>query len=219
MSDLFPCLAILISLTAAPAPAARDEAADPEQLSQDLIKNVDGWIGQINTKLQSDKPVGSEDFDSFFNDSFFSGSDDPIRDIELVQKKINSKLGEKQKNFDASYGKWVSDKMSAADLSPEVVSDDKHITVNLKNQQGQSGSMKVKVDGKRIKISYLRKEKRQKTNPDGSLSPSSFMKRNQRIMAVPAGADPDRYKVRSSKSSVSVIFDRTKGGKHTEASK
>jgi len=219
MSNLFFRAAFLISLTAATAAAATDAGPDPEQLSQDLIKNVDSWIGRINTKLQSDKPVGSEDFDSFFDDSFFSGSDDPIRDIELVQKKINSKLGKKQKNFDASYGKWVSDKMSAADLSPELISDDEHITVNLKNPQPESGSMKVKVDGKRIKINYSREEKRQKAGPDGGLSSSSFTKRYQRIMAVPKGANPDKYQVRASKGLLSIIFDRTKGGKHTEASK
>ncbi len=212
---------VFLFLSAAvPAPAAQEQDTDSEQLSQDLIKNIDGWIGQINTKLQSDKPVVSEDFDSFFNDSFFSDSEDPIRDIELAQKKIDAKLGAKQKNYNDSYSKWVSQKMSPADLSPEIVSDDEHVTVNLRAPEAESGSLKVTVDGRRIKINYAREEKRQVTNPDGSVSSSSFLKRSQRVMAVPKGANPARYKVSAAKGSVSVVFDRFKKSRRSrEASK
>lgn len=219
MSNSSCVLAFLLFLAASPAPAGQEEAADAEELGQDLIKNIDAWIGQVNGKLQSDKPVSAEDFDSIFNESFFSASEDPIKDLELAQKKIGAKLGEKQKDFDASYGKWVSGKLSPADLNPEVVPDDEHITVKLRNPQAEDGSMKVKIDGRRIKINYAREEKRQVTNPDGSVSSSSFTRRNQRVMAVPKGADPDKYTVRASKGMVRIIFDRKKGRKRTEASK
>ncbi len=220
MRNSCTALVFLLFITASPAPAQQqDQAADSEQLGQDLIKNIDTWIGQVNNKLQSDKPVSSEDFDSLFGDSFFSGSEDPIRDIEAAQKKIASKLGPKQKDFDASYGKWVAGKMSPADLKPEVISDEEHVTVNLKAPRADSDSMKVNIDGKRIKINYAQAENRQVTNPDGSVSSSSFMKRNQRVMAVPKGADPAKYRVKAAKGVVSIIFDRKKGRKRTEASK
>ena len=218
MSNSSFVLAIL--LLSAPAARAEQAApADAEELGQDLVKNIDAWIGQVNAKLQSDKPVGGEDFDSLFGESFFSSSEDPVKDLELAQKKIGSKLGAKQKDFDASYGKWVSGKLSPADLNPEVISDDEHVTVKLRNPQADSGSMKVNIDGRRIKVNYAREEQRQVTNPDGSVSSSSFTKRNQRVMAVPKGADPDKYTVRASKGVVRIIFDRKKGKKNTEASK
>ena len=219
MAETFTALLFLLFLTAAPAPAGQGQDADSEQLSQDMITAVDSWLGQINSTQQPDKQVSPEDFDSIFDDSFFSGSEDPIREIELAQKKMNLKLGPKQKDFDASYGKWLSDKMSPADLDPEVVSGRKHITVNLKNPPADSGSMKVKTDMKRIKINYVREGKRQVTNPDGSVSTSSVMKRKQCVMAVPKDANPAKYKVRASKGSVSIIFDRLKKGDRTEASK
>jgi len=219
MAETFTALLFLLFLTAAPAPAGQEQDADSEQLSQNMITAVDTWLGEINNTQQPDKQVNPEDFDSIFDDSFFSGSDDPIRDIELAQKKMNLKLGPKQKNFDASYGKWLADKMSPADLNPEVVSDRKHITINLKNPPAESGSLKVKTDIKRIKINYLREGKRQVANPDGSISTSSVMKRKQCVMAVPKGANPAKYKVRVSKGLVSIIFDRLKKGNGTEASK
>lgn len=219
MSKSSCVLAFLLFLSAPAARAEQEAAADSEELGQDLIKNIDAWLGQVNGKLQSDKPVSAEDLDSIFNESFFSASEDPIKDLELAQKKIGAKLGEKRKDFDASYGKWVSGKLSPADLNPAVVSDDEHITVNLRNPQAGSGSMKVKIDGRRIKINYAREEQRQVTNSDGSVSSSSFTKRSQRVMAVPEGADPDKYRVRAYKGAVSIIFDRKKGKKNTEASK
>jgi HSP20 family molecular chaperone IbpA len=207
-------------ILAAPARAAQEPEVDSEQMSQDLIKNIDGWLGQVNEKLQSDKPVDSEDFDSLFPDSFFSDSEDPIREIELVQKKMDSKLGAKQRNFDESYGKWVSGKMYPADLSPEVVSDDRHVTVNLKTLGTERKSMKVKMDRKRIKLNYTREEKRQVTNPDGSVSSVSSMKKRQGVLPIPAGANPDKYRVRTSKGLVSIIFNRSnQDSKHAETSK
>lgn len=199
-------------------PAAGTAQPDPEELSQDLIKAIDGWLGQINGKLQSDKPVTPEDFDSVFGDSFFSGSEDPVRDLELAQRRISSKLGAEHKKVSEPYGKWASKKLSPSDLEPEVLRDDEHVTVNLKTPESAADSMKINIDQGRIKLDYARQESRQVANPDGSITSSPFMKRRSRMMAVPKGADPARYKVRTSKGVVSIIFDRKKG-KRTEASK
>jgi hypothetical protein len=214
---------LLISALLAFSPAARagDPGADvdAEQLSRDMIKNLDSLIGQISDKLESDKPVTSKDLDSVFPESFFSDSEDPIRDIELAQKRINDKLGSKDnKKFNDSYGKWASKKLSAADLKPEVVSGEDFVTVNLRTPEDAEESMKVDVAGSRIKMNYARQETRQQLQPDGSMAPAAFTRRRQRVMAVPKGADPASYKVKAGKGTVSIIFDRLKK-KRVEASK
>jgi HSP20 family molecular chaperone IbpA len=184
-----------------------------------MIKNLDTLIVQITDKLESNKPVTSKDLDSVFPDSFFSNSEDPIRDIELAQKRIDEKLGNRNSNkFNDSYGKWAAKKLSAADLKPEVVSDEDHVTVNLKTPEDAKESMKVDVAGSRIKMNYEQQETRQQLQPDGSTAPASFTRRRQRIMAVPKGANPASYKVKAGKGTVSIIFDRLKK-KHVEASK
>ena len=195
------------------------QAADSEQLGQDMIKNLDSVVGQITDKLQANKPVTSGDLDSVFPDSFFANSDDPIRDIDLAQKRIDEKLGSRNsKKFNDSYGKWASKKLSAADLKPEVVTDEDHVTVNLRTPDDAEESMKVNVAGRRIKMNYEHQETRQQLQPDGSMAPAAFTRRRQRIMAVPKGADPASYKVKAGKGTVSIIFDRLKK-KHVEASK
>ncbi len=214
----------MLALLLAPFSDARaegqaDPAIDAEQLSQDMIKNIDNLIGQVNNKIQSDKPVTDQDFDSFFGESFFAGSQDPIQGLELAQKRINDKLGAHQQVND-KYGKWMEKKLSAADLKPEVVPDDEHITVNLKTPENAEDSMKINIEKSRIKLNYAQVETRQELKSDGTVEASSFTRRRSRVLAVPKGANPAKYKVSSYKGGVSIIFDRLKKGKkRTEASK
>ncbi|OGR67326.1 MAG: hypothetical protein A2081_01665 [Elusimicrobia bacterium GWC2_61_19] len=211
--------AILFILTTAPGQAGQEpQPEDSEQLSQDMIKNIDGWLGRINAKIQADKPVTAEDFDPVFGDSFLSGSEDPVRDLELAQRRIDSKLGGDNKKVSGAYGKWAADKLAPADLAPSVVRDDEHVTVDLKTPGSAADSMKINVDRSRIKLDYDREESQRITHPDGSVTSESFMKRRSRMMAVPKGANPAKYRVQTSKGLVSIIFDRKKG-KTTEASK
>jgi hypothetical protein len=214
-----PALAFL--LLAVPAPAQQGQPADFEQLGQDLLRNIDAWTNQANGKLQSGKPVGGEDFDSLFGENFLSGSEDPLRDLELAQKRIDSKLSAAgRKEFDASYGSWMKKKVAPADLNPEVVSDDKHVTVNLDAPADAADSMKIDIAGGLIKMSYARQEQRRTLNPDGSAGTASFMKTRRRAMAVPKGANPAKYRVSAANGKVSIIFDRLKKGKaRPEASK
>jgi hypothetical protein len=67
-------------------------------------------------------------------------------------------------------------------------------------------------------MNYEQQETRQQLQPDGSMAPAAFTRRRQRIMAVPKGANPASYKVKTDKGTVSIIFDRLKK-KHVEASK
>ncbi len=202
MSKFRPALAFLLFLSASPAPAAQEEAADAGQPGQDLIKNVDSWLGRMNEKLRSDEPVESGDFDSLFGESFFSDTEDPLENIELAREKLEPKLGPKRKDFD----KWVDGKLSPADLKPEVVPGERHITVKFTLPPG-CGPVKVKMDPRRIKLYFAGGKK------------GGPKKRSQRVMPVPEGADPDKYRVKSGKGTLSIIFSRRKGSEHMEASK
>ena len=111
-------------------------------------------------------------------------------------------------------------KVAPADLNPEVVSDDKHVTVNLDQPADAADSMKVDIAGGLIKMSYARQEQRRTLNPDGSAGTASFMKTRRRAMAVPKGANPAKYRVSAANGKISIIFDRLKKGKaRPEASK
>lgn len=210
-------LAGLLSSASAEAPAGA--APDAEQLSRDMISDVDGWIGRVNGKLQSDKPVTDEDFDSLFGEAFFSGSPDPGRDIELARERMSAKLGD-HKQVNDSYGKWAEKKLSPADLDPRIVRSPKHVAVNLRTPQLPEGALKVTVGRGRIRVSYPQELTRRELQSDGTVKTSTSTLRRLHFMPVPAEADPGRYRIAGRKDGVSVIFDRLKKGKRrTEASK
>ncbi len=218
----FRCLLLSASLLPLCCPVhalqAADQPADAEQVSEDMISNVDVLIGQITAKLESDKPVTQADLDSVFNDSFFSRSDDPIRDIELVQERVKAKLTDRQKQFDASYGAWISSRIYASDLNPEVLSDPDHVTVSLKIPQAVEDTIRINVDRGRVKLNYEQKEAGHAEKYGVSAPPVTV--RRQRVMQLPEGANPAKYKVLASAGKVSIVFDRlNKGTDKPEASK
>jgi HSP20 family molecular chaperone IbpA len=112
----------------------------------------------------------------------------------------------------------MKNKTSVADLNPEVVSDDAHVTVTFKTPPDMSGAMKVKVENSRIKLDFKRRQTREVTDTDGNVTSSAFLQRQRRMMAVPKGADQTRYKVSAADGAVSVVFART-ASTSTEASK
>lgn len=210
-------LAALLSSASAEAPA--DAAPDAEQLSRDMISGLDGWLGRLNDKLQSDKPVSEEDFDSLFGESFLSGSQDPSRDIDLAEDRLNEKSGG-DKRINDGYGKWLEKKLSPADLAPEVARSARRVAVNLKTPGIPFDSLKVAVGRGRIRISYPQVLTRRELQSDGTVHTSTSALRRFHVMAVPEDADPGKYRVAGRKGGVSVIFDRLrKGKKRTEASK
>jgi hypothetical protein len=203
--------AALLFLGALPAGAVEVSTAAPdaEQLSHDMISDVDGWLGRLNDKLQSDRPVTEEDFDSLFGDSFLSGSEDPAADIERAEDRLNEKLGG-NRQVSETYDRWLEKKLPAAGLEPQVVDGPRHIAVNFKTPGNPRGPVKATVRRGRITISYAL------AAPGGKAVPA----RRHAVMAVPAEADPGKYQIRRRKGGVSVIFDRLANGKKkTEATK
>jgi len=215
---IFPLLCAAAPAAPSAAPAAQEPEADSEQLSEDMIDNIDDWLGQVGEKLQSDEPVDSKDFDSLFGASL-SGSADPERDLELAKERIYAKLGDNPK-INAAYDKWMRGKISSSGTGPEITDSPENIMLRLKAPGSVADSVKVSVRKGRIQLNYLQKIAIQDLKPDGSVYSTYYSKKRQRALAVPRNANPDKYRVRTSNEMVYIVFDRlNKGSKHTEASK
>lgn len=215
----FTLLAPLAAAQVKPVPRQTDKAAaDPEQVSENMIKDVDNWLGRLDARLEAGKPVLPRDFDSFFGDSFFENSDDPERDMRAARKRISDRLGNKAGVSDA-YGKWMTEKLSPADLSPKVLSGPKNITVTFTAPGNAEGRLKASVSGGLIKISYASRATRTAKRSDGAETAESFSRKQQRVMPVPEGADPGRYSMKASGNGIEIIFDRLKKNDGAEATK
>ncbi len=208
----------MILLLAALAPALPARAGDTAP-GGDVISGVDGMIGKLNERLDSDKPLTPGDLDTVFDEAFFSASDDPVRDMDAVSSKVSAKLADKER-FDKPYASWADAKLYPAEFSPAVSSDAAHITVTLTEPASTVGEVQVNVARGRIRIYYERQEVSSASSADGGESYASAARGQHRAMPVPKGANPAKHKVLKDDGTISVIFDRLKkGGKQTEASK
>ncbi len=203
-----------------PVPQRADKAAaDPEQVSEDMIKDVDDWLGRLDARLESGKPVLPRDFDSFFGSSFLESSKDPARDMQAAQKRIRDRLGNKAGVAEA-YDKWMAEKLSPADLSPRITPGKKTITVAFTAPKNAEGGLKAAVSMKLIKISYSSRVTRAEKRSDGAQASRSSPRKQLRVMPVPAGADSAKYRMKASRRGIEIIFDRLKAnGGQAEATK
>lgn len=211
---------ILLLAALAPAlPARAGETGFGETASgDDVISGVDGMIGKLNDRLDSDKPLTSGDLDTVFDEAFFSSSDDPVRDMDTVSRKVSAKLADKER-FDKPYARWADAKLYPAEFSPEMSSDTAHITVTLTEPENAVGQAQVNVARGRIKIYYESQEVSAASSADGGESYASSVKGRHRAMPVPKGADPARYEMKREDNAVTIVFARLKKAGRTEASK
>lgn len=194
----------MILLLAALAPALPARAGDTAP-GGDVISGVDGMIGKLNERLDSDKPLTPGDLDTVFDEAFFSASDDPVRDMDAVSSKVSAKLADKER-FDKPYASWADAKLYPAEFSPAVSSDAAHVTVTLTEPADAVGEPQVNVARGRIKIYYERKT-------------AEAVKGQHRAMPVPKGADQARYELKREDRIIAIVFARLKKAGRTEASK
>ncbi|HAH32259.1 MAG TPA: hypothetical protein DCL44_08100 [Elusimicrobia bacterium] len=200
---------------ALPAYAAEPvpEPDTSETLGQDLATSIDGWINQITTKLNSAKPVTPADFDAIFNDNFFSSSSAPFKDIELLEKKVNDRLEGQKKQFGTSYRQWMADRLETNDLEPDIINGEDTVALDFKTPKAQNDSIRIDINKARIKMAYAIKDEREIKRPDGTYMKTAFLKRHEKIMALPAGVSPAGYKVEQPSGHVRIIFNKLKGKK------
>jgi len=192
-----------------PAPAA-DASEKP---GQDLSTSIDGWINRITAKLNSNKPVTPADFDAVFNDNFFSNSAAPFKDLELLEKKVNDRLEGQKRQFGNFYRQWMADRFEVTDLEPDIINGEDTVALDFKTPQAQDDSIRIDINKARVKMAYAVKDEREIKRPDGSYMKTSFLKRREKIIAIPAGVNPAKYKVEQAPGRVRIIFNKLKSKK------
>ncbi len=210
----------LIAGVSLPAGAAQQTGQDLtcEEISGQMLGDMNALVGQIMQKLNSSRPVTAGDFDSVFNDKFFSGDGDPFAKLEQLEKKINERPGPEKARFDDSYRKWASERLDASDLEPETREEAGAIVMDFKVPREAGGSLDLNINKSRIKMKYAARDVRELKRTDGTTYTTSFLKRHEKIISIPPGADPARYTTEKNGQGVRIIFQKKNGGGKAEAS-
>ena len=216
--------ALLIALACLSLPAARAQqsasgTADSEELGGQMLGDIDALVGQVMQKLNSSKPLTSKDLDSVFNDKFFSGDGDPFATLEQLEKKMGEQTGPVKAQFGESYKKWAAERLDAQDLEPVTRDAGSEIVMDFKAPPGAEGSLNLDINKSRIMMKYASKDVRELKRSDGTPYTTSFIKRHVKLISLPKGADPARYKVAKNGQGLRITFKKKSGGNKAEASK
>jgi hypothetical protein len=210
MKALIPLLALLLF-----SPARAQKTKDPsceETTARVVGPAMDAVMSAVRSRIRAQRRVSPADFDRIFDDGFFNNSRRPFEDIRSFEQRLDETFRGESAQIRGSYRRWASERLEEGPLRPSVEPGEKTITVALRSHQLNKGSLNLDINRGRIKMSYQTPAKLQ---PPGL--PPARSKRYDKILPIPEGADPDRYRIEPRPDGLMIIFDRLKPGA-TEAS-
>lgn len=203
MKSLPACLSVSVFLLAS-APAFCQEA-QPEPAEK-------LWLESVRPFLVPGSSVPLGRFDELFGDAFFGRRWDPFQEMERVQRRMESLLSPQEaKALQPCFRDWFSARMDMSDVATYIRYDKEQITVRLKVPGLLKDSAVVGVSQDRIRLSYLAKTVNEEWDAIGRVAGRSESSISfEKLMPVPAGADPGSAKVSQEAGMILIAFARKK---------
>ncbi|HBE88375.1 MAG TPA: hypothetical protein DDW67_04460 [Elusimicrobia bacterium] len=204
---------MLAVLLCVPARAQKVKEPPCEEITARVVGGtMDAVMADVRAVIRTRQRISPADFDRIFDDGFFRGSRRPFDDIRSFEQRLDETFRGESAQIRSSYSRWASERLEEGPLRPSVEPAEKTITVALRSHQLNKGSLNLDINRGRIKMSYQTPAKLQ---PPGR--PPARSRRYDKIIPVPEGADPDKYRIEPRPDGLMIIFDRVKYGA-TEAS-
>lgn len=187
-------------------PAREEREAKPP--ARDLASPRDEWYEEARKKLLEGGASPFRRFDELFDDEFFGRKFDPFAEIEDFHRRMAPLLPRDQRSlFGESWNDWFQDRMGLSGIRSEVVTTDKEVVVSFKIPGLKADSLEVDVNEQRIRAAYSAKTVEEK-KADGGVARTESVRRFEKIMPIPAGADPAKRRIVREGDSFKVIFER-----------
>lgn len=210
MKALVPLLAVFLCV---PVRAQKLKAPPcDEATAREMTRSMNAIANRIRGRMQTRKRLSTLDFDQIFDATVFKGSSRPFEDIRSFEQRLDETFRGESAQIRSSYNRWASERLEEGPLRPSVEPGEGTITVALRSPALAKGSLNLDINRGRIKMSYQTPVRLQ---PPGR--PPARSKRYDKIMPIPEGADPDKYRIEPQADGLLIIFDRVKYGA-TEAS-
>lgn len=202
--------ALFIALLAATAVAKGRSDSGHAQAAPDFWTEQDQWIEQARKNLLRGSPIPFKDFDELFNDRFFSRRHDPFAEMLEFQKRLDSELGKREKTlFGRSWNDWFGDRMDLAAIQEKTQETDKEVIVEMKIGGLDKDTLKIDVNGSRIRVAYDAKKQEEKKDSNGKeIFRSESVQHFEKILPVPATADSQKSRIVKEGDVVKIIFER-----------
>lgn len=178
------------------------------------VADQDKWMSEARKALLKDMPIPFERFDELFNDRFFGRKFDPFAEIDEFRKRSGPLFSEKERSlFERSLGDWFERRMDIGALRPATKTTPSQVILSFMIPGLQSGTLKVDVNADRIRLAYDSSAVQSKKDEKGNAyMKSESAEHFEKVMPIPDGADPARYRVATEGDVVKIIFEKRKNG-------
>jgi HSP20 family molecular chaperone IbpA len=194
---------------AEPAPGIRER----ERKNFDPWTRFKDWSESVQRELEAGRAIPPSRFDRLFDDDFFRQNADPFGLIDEFDRRFQSGLEKQEKAlFGDSWRGWYADRLGLGPIEETTRTTDKNVTLSFRIPDLDASSVKLDVNGDRVRLSYsTRREKTRKDAKGRVVSRRESYARSEKIVPVPPQADPQTWRVRKTSGEIDVIFARERG--------
>jgi len=184
----------------------RANASAPERdvSARGAQQDLDRWETRVRKQIERSGRLGDEDFDRIFGDDFFRRRFDPFAEIDRVRRRIEEGLeGSGRAAFGDSFQSWFSKRMDLAGIRTSVADEGRDVAVSFGIPGLDTNSVKFDVNANRIRFRYDTRRDVKKNGADVETAESV-----EKVLPLPAGADPNGFEVRKGKDEVTLVFHK-----------
>jgi HSP20 family molecular chaperone IbpA len=203
---------ILIALLAPAclAQAAGDQTQEKKSAIEEYWSAQDRWLDETRKALLEGTTVPFQRFDDLFNDDFYGRRFDPFQEMEQLQRRMHAMLGESQQRlFNRSWNDWFDSRIGLTDIHTETKTTKDEVILSFRIPGLNADSLSININDNRIRVSYDAKNIQDKKDEKGkAYFKSESVQHFEKVMPIPADADPVKNRIVHEGDVVKVIFEK-----------
>lgn len=162
------------------------------------------WEKRLHDAITRTGKLEDHDFDALFGDDFFRRRFDPFSEVDRVGRRLAEGLDASERGlFDTSFHDWFSKRMDLTGITTKVAQEGKDVEVTFGVPGLDEDSAKFDVNANRIRFRYDARKDETRNGRDVRTSESI-----EKVLPLPAGADPNGFQVRKGKDEITLVFHR-----------
>jgi len=176
------------------------EAEGSRKLSRDeMWDRFAKWSDYLKERLKKGKAVGPAEFDKFFNDSYFRGDFNSIKELEEARRKLAKAFRhyEGGEEFQRSLDSWTKQRLGNDDYNATVTEFGGRVSVAIEVPGLEQRSISLNITDTAILFSFA--------------SSRTGGKPKMKVYPVPDSARPGSQKVSVTDDTVHIVFARKAG--------
>ena len=162
------------------------------------------WESRLHDAITRSGKLEDHDFDALFGDDFFKRRFDPFTEVDRIGRRLEQGLDASDRElFRDSFRDWFSRRMDLSGITTKVSEQGKNVDVTFGIPGLDEDSVKFDVNANRIRLSYDARTDVKKGGNDLKTATSV-----EKILPLPADADPNGFEVRKGKDEITLVFHR-----------